>query len=320
VRLRDGRLGGAAALLAASIGGSAAGADGRTVAAPRLASPGCAGAIAGRLDFWIGRWDVQGPGGETEGRNVIEKVLAGCAVLEHWTDAAGGQGKSLYIDGIGGRWKQVWVADDGTFKEKAEVRDFAGGVRFAGEIPLRDGRRIQDRTTLTALPGGRVRQRIEQSADGGATWRAWEGIYAPAAAKAPPSALGSPDSDAIRAVHQEYRDAWLAGDATRVMATLTPDAVLLPSGLAPIEGEQAIRRFWWPGGPPTTIEAFEVTVDEVAGQGDIACARGWDHLRFRTGAEPAVSQHSTYLDVVRRGADGRWRISRRMWSDLREKP
>ena len=145
---------------------------------PPPAPAGCDGAVAHRLDFWVGTWDVRNPAGGREGHNVIEKVLGGCAILEHWTDADGGAGKSLfYLDGLGGRWKQVWVTDGGSFKEKAEVVGFAGGVRFQGEIPLRDGRRIQDRTTLTALPDGRVRQVIEQSADGGRTWRAWEGLY-----------------------------------------------------------------------------------------------------------------------------------------------
>ena len=138
----------------------------------------CDSAVAHRLDFWIGTWDVRNPAGGREGHNVIERVLGGCAILEHWTDADGSAGKSLfYLDGLGGRWKQVWVTDGGSFKEKAEVTGFEGGVRFQGEIPLRDGRRIQDRTTLSVLPDGRVRQVIEQSADGGKTWRAWEGLY-----------------------------------------------------------------------------------------------------------------------------------------------
>jgi len=147
-------------------------------ASPSPATSGCNGPVAHRLDFWIGTWEVRNPAGGREGHNVIERVLGGCAILEHWTDADGTAGKSLfYVDGPGGRWKQVWVTDTGAFKEKAEVTGFPDGVRFQGEIPLADGRRIQDRTTLTALPDGRVRQLIEQSADGGKSWRAWEGLY-----------------------------------------------------------------------------------------------------------------------------------------------
>jgi hypothetical protein len=149
---------------------------------PTAATAACAGRAAQRLDFWIGQWEVRNPGGGIEGHNRIEKILGGCAILEHWTEADGSEGKSLfYFDALGGRWKQVWVTDGGQFKEKAEVAVEVSAhpeaIRFQGEIPLRDGRRLQDRTTLTALPDGRVRQVIEQSADGGATWRAWEGLY-----------------------------------------------------------------------------------------------------------------------------------------------
>ena len=147
--------------------------------APSNAPPSpCSAPAAHRLDFWIGQWEVKNPSGGLEGHNRIEKILGGCAILENWTEADGSEGKSLfYFDAPGGRWKQVWITDAGQFKEKAEVKDAPEGVRFQGEIPLRDGRRLQDRTTLTTLPDGRVRQVIEQSADGGATWRAWEGLY-----------------------------------------------------------------------------------------------------------------------------------------------
>lgn len=168
---------GAAALLVASDAPAVVRAA-ATVPTPLPATAPCANAAARRLDFWLGHWEVRNPSGGLEGHNVVERVLGGCAILEHWTDADGSAGKSLfYFDALGSRWKQVWVTDTGQLKEKSERTDFAGGVRFQGEIPRREGRPLQDRTTLTALPDGRVRQVIEQSADGGATWHAWEGLY-----------------------------------------------------------------------------------------------------------------------------------------------
>jgi hypothetical protein len=70
-------------------------------------------------------------------------------------------------------------------KEKEQVAggDFPGpGIRFQGLVRRPDGTLVLDRTTLTPLPDGRVRQKIEQSADEGKTWRAWEGLYARAQA------------------------------------------------------------------------------------------------------------------------------------------
>jgi len=53
------------------------------------------------LDFWVGEWDVYS-GEEKVGENRIHKILNGCAVMEHWTAADGGEGKSLfYVDAEG---------------------------------------------------------------------------------------------------------------------------------------------------------------------------------------------------------------------------
>src|SRR5689334_11799901 len=132
--------------------------------------------------------------------------------------------------------------------------------------------------------------------------------------------LPSSDAAAVRAATQEYRNAWLANDAGRVMATLTPDAIILPSGLAPIEGQDAIRRFWFPTtGPATTVTAMELTIDEVNGSGDLAVVRGRGTLTFKTaGSDASTSLRSTFLNILRRRPDGRWLIARRMWSDLRD--
>ncbi|MBI1853780.1 MAG: hypothetical protein HYR85_25875 [Planctomycetes bacterium] len=133
-----------------------------------------------KLDFWLGKWSVATPDGTKDGDNVIEKVLGGCAIIENWKDVDGSEGKSLfYYQPVRKLWRQVWVTDQGSMKEKTLVEEFPdGGVRFQGEIPLPDGRKILDRTTLTPRPDGTVRQLIEQSADAGKTWRvAFDAIY-----------------------------------------------------------------------------------------------------------------------------------------------
>ena len=134
-----------------------------------------------QLDFWVGEWRVLLRGREV-GTNRIEKVVHGCAVLEHWRDGNGVEGKSLfYYEPTRRQWKQVWV-DPGGVKEKHLVATFeGGGVRFQGELIRGAGRIILDRTTLSPLPDGRVRQHIEQSEDGGTTWQSrFDAVYVPA--------------------------------------------------------------------------------------------------------------------------------------------
>ena len=100
-----------------------------------------------RLDFWVGRWKVVDPKGVHQGDNWIEKALGGCALIEHWRDAGGHEGVSLfYYHRVEKRWKQVWVTDAGLVKEKAEELDFPGpGLRFQGKIPTPAGETILDR-------------------------------------------------------------------------------------------------------------------------------------------------------------------------------
>jgi len=132
--------------------------------------------LYGMLDFWLGDWSVY-VGDNLVGTNSIEKTMKGCAVLEHWESIDGGRGTSLfYVDGQR-LLKQVWVTEYGTMpggvKEKthqplAEQRQ----IRFQGRVYAEDGKSYLDRTTLTDLGNGRVRQLIEVSMDEGTTWRA----------------------------------------------------------------------------------------------------------------------------------------------------
>ena len=134
------------------------------------------------LDFWVGEWAVYS-GDEKVGENKIEKILSGCAVMEHWKGASGGEGKSLFFVDTNGNWKQVWVTEwatnPGGVKEKTHVGTLPGeAIRFQGQLEHPDVGTYLDRTTLTPNENGSVRQLIEISKDAGATWKTtFEAIY-----------------------------------------------------------------------------------------------------------------------------------------------
>jgi hypothetical protein len=156
---------------APSVAASAAVAPAAADAAPTS----CDAPAYHRLDFWIGAWDVSDPSGAYDGTNVVERALGGCAIAEHWIDARGRAGESLfYVDRASGTWRQLWVTDEGTSKEKREAAAPPGAIAFEG---------ARDRTTLAPIEHGEVRQVIV-SRDGRASWT---GIYArhPKACDAP---------------------------------------------------------------------------------------------------------------------------------------
>jgi hypothetical protein len=124
------------------------------------------------LDFWIGRWDVVAADGRRIGTTVIEKILGGRAVLEQWRGIGGDERKRLYIyKPATGQWTEVAVMEPGGWREKILVESAPGTVRFQGELTIRGGKILLDRTTFVPLAPHRVQQIVDRSRDGGLTWQ-----------------------------------------------------------------------------------------------------------------------------------------------------
>ncbi len=67
------------------------------------------------FDFWIGTWDVFGPGGAKAGTNTITRASEGCILYESWQNTAGTDGHSInYVDPATDQWVQVWMGSDGS--------------------------------------------------------------------------------------------------------------------------------------------------------------------------------------------------------------
>jgi len=132
-----------------------------------------------QFDFWIGTWDVLMPDGRKAGTNRIERAADGCLLIENWSSALGGSGKSLnFFDHRTGTWRQTWVDSSGRIiRYDGELVD--GVMRFVGTVDELDGTRELSRMTIEPRPDGTVRQLIERSKDDGATWSVWfDGTYA----------------------------------------------------------------------------------------------------------------------------------------------
>jgi hypothetical protein len=130
------------------------------------------------FDFWVGDWDVTNAGGQTLGTNRIERDMNGFLIREHWQSANGGEGKSFaYYILSEQRWRHIWVADNGWVTER-DATPTERGVRLEGDTIDPGKPRVRSRELLERNDDGTLRQFIEQSTDGGATWTTtFDGIY-----------------------------------------------------------------------------------------------------------------------------------------------
>jgi hypothetical protein len=131
-----------------------------------------------QFDFWIGAWNVT-QGGKNAGKNEIESVLGGCALLESWTGTGGVTGHSLNVyDSTRGVWHQTWVDSSGsllTLEGKLEKGEM---ILQGSALAEKGARPALQRITWTPQPAGSVRQLWQSSADGGQSWKTeFDGLY-----------------------------------------------------------------------------------------------------------------------------------------------
>jgi hypothetical protein len=126
------------------------------------------------FDFWIGEWDAYGTGTHNlAGHSIIQSASGGCMILENWTSARSPYtGKSMnFIDGVTGKWQQVWVGAEGGPQHvfvNGEYRD--GAMRFEFEQTAPDGKKQKGRFSFFNQGPDQVRQLNETSDDDGKTW------------------------------------------------------------------------------------------------------------------------------------------------------
>lgn len=130
------------------------------------------------LDFWVGDWDVYDAQANRIGTNRIDSQESGCVIAETWRGTAGDSGRSMnfYVP-ESSVWRQVWVNHVGDVLTM-DGHAVDGAMWFEGESRSRRGGARQNRTVLTALPGGRVRQTIHVRSGAEAPWElAFDGVY-----------------------------------------------------------------------------------------------------------------------------------------------
>jgi ketosteroid isomerase-like protein len=117
-----------------------------------------------------------------------------------------------------------------------------------------------------------------------------------------------------------YQEGWLENDSSKIIKLFSDSAILIPSGLMPINGKEEIIKFWWPNdGSITKINDYKIILIEIAGTSDMAYTYENGKLSWSYQKENfsiSKTQESFELTVFRK-SEGRWRIMKRIWTDIK---
>lgn len=127
--------------------------------------------------------------------------------------------------------------------------------------------------------------------------------------------LSAQDEEAVRAVDAEWSRAATAGDGNAIAALYATDATVLPPMESLRQGEAA-KKYWVDftngfSGP------IELTTTAMEGRGDLAYAVGTYRMTLtpkEAGAKPLPTEEGKYIEVLKKQADGSWKIIYDIWN------
>lgn len=127
-------------------------------------------------------------------------------------------------------------------------------------------------------------------------------------AAGPLAAQGRPGTNArseIEAVNRRYVAAYNAGDVAAFARVYAPDATLMPTNSAPIQGQPAIREFWQ-GGWKMGLRNVKLTTTELDVRGNTAAEVGQYQLDVQGGNGAVTHDHGKYIVLWKRNPQGQW--------------
>jgi uncharacterized protein (TIGR02246 family) len=113
----------------------------------------------------------------------------------------------------------------------------------------------------------------------------------------------------IEAANAQFSSAAAKGDGAALAALYSPGGQVMPAGSDPIQGAEAIQKFWQ-GALDSGVAAIGLKTIDVFGRGPTATEIGEYELRDKAGK---VLDHGKYIVVWQR-ADGKWKLLRDMFS------
>ncbi len=133
--------------------------------------------------------------------------------------------------------------------------------------------------------------------------------------------LSLEDQQQIRQISKSYTSGWLESDTSKVINLFADSATIIPSGLLPQKGKEAIYDFWWPNdGSKTRVFKYMIDILEIGGNANMAYSYENGHLGFEyeNGDFQLQRDSESYaMTIYQKNASGDWKIIKRIWSDIK---
>ena len=132
-----------------------------------------------------------------------------------------------------------------------------------------------------------------------------------------PTGLSEADRTAIRQADEADMTMVNAKDWKGDLALYTEDAIELPPNQAAVQGKAAIQACK-EAFPP--FSNFQEQSLEIEGQGDLAYDRGTYSMTVTPPGAAPIEDRGKYLTILRKQADGSWKVARFMFNSDRPLP
>jgi ketosteroid isomerase-like protein len=136
-----------------------------------------------------------------------------------------------------------------------------------------------------------------------------------ACAAAPPSFDAEAEAAELMRISREWSDVAGSGDLEATLAYWADDAVMMPPGMPPLKGKQAIREFVeGSANIPGFAISWEPLEAHVSPSGDFAYLLERNQFSFQDSTGQQVTEWNKVVTVWRKEVDGSWKNVIDMWN------
>lgn len=124
----------------------------------------------------------------------------------------------------------------------------------------------------------------------------------------------SASKEELGQMNRDFAAALNAGDAKAAAALYSEDAVLIPPGEPPVRGRAAIGEYWNGAIESGGVRDVSVETMDALSSGSLGYETGSFVLTANGPDGETVVERGRYVELLRRGSDGKWYSTHGIWN------